>query len=152
MKIELYKFITPPEHPDIKHLTYISQMINIPTEFVIHQAQIVTPDQARVYNTHLYWYEDEIFDYDGIRKAANGFKGTSHYDEVMLAEVWMDNGDDGHTAYSLQGWMYVPYSRLKKELEGHCWFREGGLPTCMSWGTDYEKRHEALCEQIERYD
>ena len=152
MTIEIYKFIKPPEHPDPSHMISVAQRVYMATEFVISKPEHLIPAEARVYNTHLYWFEDKAVDYDFLSKHARPFLGTSNHDSLMLVEVWTDYGDDGHTAYSLQGWMYVPYSRFNAEMTGHDWHRSGGLPTCMQWGNDYQERYKNLCEMIYKYE
>jgi hypothetical protein len=151
MNIELYKFIKPPEHPDPQHLIQVSMYVNIPTEVVVRNTQIVTPYQARAYQTHLFFINDKIVDYEQLRLSKE-FKGSAHYDEIALVEVWIDYGDDGHTGYNLNGWMYVPFSRLEEELNGHAWFRNGGLPICMSWGDNYPEQYEHLKDMIYKYE
>jgi len=152
MTIEIYKFIKPPEHPDPSHMTSVAKRVYMATEFVITKPEYLIPAEARVYNTHLYYFEDKVVDYDFLSKQARPFLGTSSHDSLMLVEAWGDHGDDGHTDYYLVGWRYVPWSRLNEELTGHEWHRSGGLPTCMHSGWDYPERYKNLCEMIYKYE
>ena len=142
-EIKLYEFIKPPMHPQVSHLTKIQSRLNIPSEFVVTKPEYVIPQQARIYYTNLYILDGDIVGYDTLAQE-KPFQGTSHYDEVLLVEVWMDDGDDGHVNYVLRGWMYVPASRLQEELD-HPIFKSGtDMPLCMFWGENYLEQYEHL--------
>jgi len=130
--IKLYEFI-PRE--DISFKYPIAEEIPVPTEFVVKSVQICTPSFARVFRTGFYLLRNEIVDYKTLYEKENErFKGTSHYDEVFLVEVWVDCGDDGHVCFRHVGYRFVPESLLKNErkysLMEHY---TGALPNCMHW-------------------
>ena len=152
--IELYTLLDSADLVEPSHFKNFVHTVNMPTEVVVYKPEFSIPMQARVYKTHLYWHENKVKDYNELMKTARPFKGTSYHDEIMLVEVWLENGDDGHTSYRLDGWRYVPQSRLDEELNGSKWYREmchggEGLPTCMRWGSGYEERYQQNCNIIE---
>jgi len=112
--------------------------MDIPTETVVCAPTFVAPKQARVYRTGLYMLDGRPATYPEI-SSQPGFSGTGSCDEVLLVEVWMDYGDDGHVCYSLFGHRFVPASRLRHEMDNPEEFMTGyhrhgsGLPLCMSW-------------------
>ena len=142
MQIELYKFMSTLEDVPAEHVRHIARRLYVPTEFVIHKPQHLVPDVARIYSTNLWNVNDTIMGYDTLAQEPS-FRGTSYYDEILLAEVWLDHGDDGHIQYSLRGWMYITTSRLEEELAEDR-MKWQGLPTCMCWGKDYDKHYKEM--------
>jgi hypothetical protein len=49
----------------------------------------------------------EVVDYQGLLDLGDDFKGTSHHPDVLLAEVWENWGDDGHTQMSMTAYRFV---------------------------------------------
>ena len=142
LNIELYKMIKPTSVLNGTHMVSIYQRINLPTEIVIDKPQYVIPQQARIYSTYLYWVDDRIMDYKTLlnSKKAEGFKGISHYDSIVLVEIWSNYGDDGHTEYNFYGWRYVPVSRLEEELEDPL-FKDNNIPLCINYDHDDYNEH-----------
>ena len=134
--IKLYEMVYDPVP---KHIKHISRNLNMPTEFVVTAPQHVVPQQARIFSTSLWYHDDTIMGYDTLRQE-EGFRGTSYYDEIFCVEVWIENGDDGHVAHSMKGWMYVTQSRLEQELKTLNEWET--LPLCMRWGPDYAKYYD----------
>jgi len=100
-----------------RHVRYHS----LPTEFLIGwSAEPVTmnPRQARAFETGLHVYKGKIVTYEWLfhlyRDVLGAvFPGTLHAgDDLMLAEVWENCGDEGHTDYRLQGYRFVGQKEL----------------------------------------
>jgi len=108
----------------------LCQTIGVPTEFVVNKAQMCEPTQARIFNTRKWVVNGKIVDYDYLRKL-DGFKGTCHHDSVLLVEVWVNNGEDGHTSFNHLGYRYIQQSLFQMEMEDIR--TDDGLPTCMTW-------------------
>lgn len=91
----------------------------LPTECVVTEPKIVMPQIARAFRTDLYLYENEIVDYNTLRNKVgiDKFKGSGYYESVILLEVWEDSGDDGHTGFTLKGFVFVKESNLKESLK-----------------------------------
>ena len=132
---KLYDFIPKQEFIPID--CYLIEEIPVPTEMVITEPKLAVPQYARVYRTGQYILNDEIVEYHTLAKIPN-FKGTNNYDEILLVEVWLDNGDDGHTIFSHEGFRFITKSQFEKEktTERHY---VGQLPQCMYW---YYKNQE----------
>lgn len=81
----------------------------LPTEVVVVKTETVTPRVARVYDTDVYYLEDEdrLVGYDELwSKFGSNFQGTHGTPGVCgvsLCEVWEETGDDGHVDYRFQG-------------------------------------------------
>lgn len=99
----------------------------LPTERVICSPQFVVPRVARVYSTGLYVFRNNVLTYERLvelyeKVLGEKFPGTYRFDEVEMAEVWSEHGDDGHVHYELTGYRFVPYSTLALKCDS---FRAG---------------------------
>lgn len=92
------------------------QQLPLPTEVVIREVGIQTPEFARAYYSDLYALKSScekgssLFTYDQVRNhyekvLGEKFPGTSSLARVVLLEWWDDRGDDGHTDYYMYGWV-----------------------------------------------
>ncbi len=146
MKYSLYTYI-PISQGIPLDVPAIPDVVWVPHEVVVYHPAQITPLQARIYRTNTWLVNGKIIDYKELAKT-EGFRGTSHHEEILLVEVWMDNGDDGHVCFSLRGHRAVPEARLKYERE-HPRFLIGTLPLCMHWGEGYETEFEVV-ERMKR--
>jgi len=94
---------------------------SLPTEVVLHKAEFLIPQQGRSYPTPFFVFHGRILNYDQLAAlpgwGAQNFYLT--YDHLEMAEVWSDEGEDGHIRYCLQGWRFIPYRTL--ELRDERW-------------------------------
>lgn len=97
--------------------------MQLPVEGVLHHSikEPLVADVARGFATRYYLVEShdgsgvpkvKVLEYDDLRKIP-GFKGTSEYTEIILAEYWANNGSDGHTEFQMQGWVLVKETELE---------------------------------------
>jgi len=123
------KLFTRIDNPDPTWLVR-SRVIEhyLPTEVVVTEPKIVTPQVGRSYEIDLYvrwgddlsisedkwlsstplsWEDAVLIPYDTLRTLPT-FEGTSKEIQVRLYEIWGEFGSDGHTDYSLQCWMLCP--------------------------------------------
>ena len=81
----------------------------IPTEMVISSPQMVMPQVGRVYETGLVEYKGNAYHCNEYRLRTSlewwGVKETPVIHELSVVEDWRDGGDDGHTDYSLCGYV-----------------------------------------------
>jgi len=103
---------------------------NLPTEFVVREAMICTPQQGRIYRTDLFAAQlpgkmfvttrDRL--YDAAQKSGRNamisetnrrWSITDLGEEVFMVEHYEDHGDDGHTDMQLTGYIFVPASGLE---------------------------------------
>lgn len=74
--------------------------------------------------------------YDTLRQSKD-FRGSYEYPQVFLAEVWSDNGSDGHTVYRLIGYRFVTEPSFAEKLDwggrtGLASVLKSDLPRCMT--------------------
>lgn len=86
--------------------------LSVPSEVYIDSPQICIPLQARAWSTEFYMYGDDILTSQELAKTPN-FRGVSNYPNVVLLEVWEDEGCDGHLDYRLRGYMFMDGIELK---------------------------------------
>ena len=138
--------------PCIKLLKGRHFTVNMPTEMVITEPKLVVPQVARVHYTRHYWENDEVVTAQDLHKHSKHFMGTAYHDEILMAEVWDDRGDDGHIEHIFCGWRFIPQSFFDEEMEwlkAGCSFSWNTLPLCMkptwyehSYLEDREKERE----------
>jgi len=87
--------------------TRFSTYAYVPREVVVTSPEVVTPiHTARVYRPGLWLLEDgRTVNYSVLCKLPD-FRGTSNYPQLHIYEWWRDYGDDGHTEYSLMGYLW----------------------------------------------
>jgi len=86
----------------------------LPTAWVITTPQICVPNRNRVYCTYLYVAHDgSIVDYQKLREMTPNFKGSSYAPSIYLWEIWEDEGSDGHTEFTLDGYMFLTDQKLE---------------------------------------
>lgn len=81
----------------------------IETEVVIKEPRFCVPRMARRYHLDMYIVPGHLdtFDYKELATLIGpDFKGTAHYQHIVLEEVWEDRGDDGHVEPYLYGYMF----------------------------------------------
>lgn len=119
----------------------------VPTEYVITGfGEVLLPIIARAYFTRMHLFEKKILSYEGlIEECANRqqeFKGSSHFEELLLVEVWEDWGVDGHIEMRHTGYRFVPEKTFHKQCEAadlETAIRPkslGSLPNCMCHSDD----------------
>ena len=102
------------------------RQICLPTEVVITEAGFFTPQMARVYTTNLWLYENELLTYKELMHAAGDcFRGTLHYVGVVLTEIWVNCGEDGHVRYQLQGFQLQPEGKIDFLRQGEKEYEDG---------------------------
>lgn len=104
------KLSTILKEPGMSLVNSYNQTFDIPTQIVITKPGVYVPEQGRCWPTHQWEYKGQILNYEELIKATaadGGFQGTANYPQIYLYEVWIDQGDDGHTAYRCVGYMYV---------------------------------------------
>ena len=109
-------------------LSYICELIPLPTEYVVTDFnQQKTPRIARTYRTNHYSYDNSFLDCQEliarVQKLDGKFEGTSKYNELIMIEVWSDNGSDGHIRHPRQIHVYVYRSSLQypdREYDNYC--------------------------------
>jgi len=134
MEIKLLEYIPRDEFQFCKDI-YDSWQVPVPTEVVVTEPKYCVPQYARVYRVHRWLVDGEILDYDRLRKLDN-FHGTANYNQILLVEVWIDRGDDGHTAYYHRGYRFITAEDFQREWDNMRYSLT--LPTCMYW---YWKDH-----------
>lgn len=108
----------------------------VATEVVVTKPEMVVPQVARAYNTDLFNYKGHAVTCDWLsgHAARMGveWRGCANdmAQDVVMVEVWEDHGDDGHVAYNITGFRFVPVSALEL-LSTHWCFT--GFPECMLW-------------------
>lgn len=90
----------------IKFLGWRSHQLSVPSEVYIDSPQVCIPIQARAWNTDLYTYEGKILNSNQLAKLP-GFRGVSNYPNIILLEVWEDQGCDGHLSYRHTGYIFM---------------------------------------------
>lgn len=118
MDITLNQFIPLPDYAEALGLLHpyhqrAFREVPIPTEVVVFFPQVVTTRMARIYRTNFYIYEGKVLD-DNTLTQIPGFRGTRELSEVLLVEVWENQGDDGHCDYHHLGWKFISEEELKK--------------------------------------
>lgn len=118
----------------------------LPTEVVIgawahYRPASEFPREARAFTTDLYVFKDHIVTYEWLlhmhKVIGEEFKGTySCSDHLCLAEVWDDQGDEGHTDYHLRGYRFVPYKALEAHAYGD---QRNKFPDCMLYQMEDER-------------
>lgn len=116
-----------------RHDTYLM------TELRVNKPGPVYPDRARIFETHLYLFDGEVVDYNGLRdrcqkrRPREKFEGTSAHENVVLVEVYADHGDDGHIRNELIGYRFVGEKALEDRQA--VW---GTMSVIMNMPGDYE--------------
>ena len=105
--LPLHKILPNPPLDFIKN---VAGTFYLPTEVVVTEPGIVTPQVGRYYETDHYLRGTDILTYLQLCKLP-GFNGTRLETEIFLYEVWADYGSDGHTNYELRGWALVTEKR-----------------------------------------
>lgn len=91
--------------------------VYLPTEIVINRPMVVTPKVARIYEAQkvasphpeAFWWDGRWLPYSELA-GRPGFKGTADFAQGYIAEVWENDGDDGHTHYRMYGHRLVALS------------------------------------------
>jgi hypothetical protein len=104
----------------VKYLFRKFESVVVPTEVVVYElGQKIEPKMARLYWTDLYLLDGVPATYKQIvehcKLHEKKFKGSGHYDQLLLVEVWSDYGSDGHVEYELRGYRFVPQSIVSKQ-------------------------------------
>ena len=134
-KIRLGQEYTPDNFTFVQCLAGRVTQYPLPTEIVLHEAGFHVPDMARVYRTELLVHTNskgrtsvltdkqatDIFGYDTRDKCV----------EVILAEVWYNDGDDGHTHFFLHGWVFLTQEMLDTELQKPYGDRRASYPSAV---------------------
>jgi len=107
----------------------------VPTEFIITKPDVYSPQQARYWEVPRWHVDGKLLSYNDLR-VLDGFIGTGHYDQILLVEVWVDSGEDGHVDYSHHGYRYVPKSQFDYEMKYKS--KYDSLPECMHRDRDYK--------------
>jgi hypothetical protein len=81
---------------------------NIPTEFVVYEPKVCSPETCKIYDTEYVWRYDQIKKWGEIARNQN-----ENWGAVKLCEMWYDQGDDGHVDYRLCGWAFVTDDTIK---------------------------------------
>jgi hypothetical protein len=92
--------------PWVRYLTFQFKTEYLPTQFTVEEPKLVIPQVKRIYLTDLYLKDNTILSYASLCKEPD-FKGTLHYKQVYLEEVWEDFGCDGYVSYRLVGWKFT---------------------------------------------
>jgi len=135
--VELGKFVwkrnfynPDEEFDDFEFMEEILCELTVPTEIIVYEAEICTPDIARVYRTGLYLLDPDddtsLCDYDTLHKTRreqlggfsekDGWKGISAETAVYLFEIWLDEGDDGHIWYKHRGYAFLKSTPLIEKI------------------------------------
>ena len=93
----------------------VYKIFYLPTEVVIREPQIAVPVEGRVYKVGLFLKNGSIMTYEEISKL-DGFNGTYWEQELMLVEIYLNGGEDGHTRYVLEGYALMTFPQLNKYL------------------------------------
>jgi hypothetical protein len=114
--IPIAKFLSNPEY--VKYIIKNTRFNQFPieTEFTIKTPQFCVPLMARLYYLDMWLIpgHKDTFNYQELSDfERDNFKGTGHYEGVVLKEVWEDGGDDGHIEPYLFGYIFIKASNIK---------------------------------------
>ena len=104
------------EWTEIQPWLRLGQFNEVPvlTEHVTWQTS-VHPKIARVFWLDLYLLDDNIrhvMTYDELRSVlGKDFEGTYKHEQLMAAEIWEDDGDDGHVDYQWTGKFRIIFAK-----------------------------------------
>lgn len=102
------------------HCRYLNREFDIeyiPTETVLTEPKLAVPVQRRIYRVGWFLRNGRAIPYSDL-VARDDFNGTSKEEEVRLAEVWSEVGDDGHTKWELACYTWTT-ERIHKRLSLH---------------------------------
>ena len=88
-----------------RHLEY-----PVPREHVVCEPTICVPHYARTWETDFKFAHGKVVHDVELRRVSVAVHGDVHEaksDNVVCVEVWRDHGDDGHTDFRHNGWMFV---------------------------------------------
>jgi len=110
-------------------LTGQFHQLPIPTEMVVLEARLVTPDMGRVWiHTGLHFWDGRVMEYSEVRdisiERTGTFGGSSVAASVYCTEVYHDTGDDGHIDYRLSGFRFLTDEDAGPKLEYVTWKRD----------------------------
>lgn len=102
----------------------------VPVEHVAFEPGPSPVLQARAYETE-FWANDSrnVIHWRERNTWPSGHPGWQEFQQLFLAEVWGNEGSDGHTVYRLQGWRFVQEFRLKMHHDLSC--QRSQLPLAM---------------------
>ncbi|MEO0282236.1 MAG: hypothetical protein ABIN05_07830 [candidate division WOR-3 bacterium] len=85
-----------------KFFRTIKRIEYIPKEVTVNVPQIVVPTVARVYHTELYIYDKTAVTYrELVKKEKRNFKGTAHYQEILIREVFREDKPNEIEGYEI---------------------------------------------------
>lgn len=100
-------------------ITGLYAEVELPTELVIIRTSVVRPRVARVYRTDLFTSGanfDDVRPFDDWRKIRRDFTYESGI-QLLLAEIWEDQGDDGHVDFVFRGkYRWLSEQSLRSDL------------------------------------
>ena len=98
--------------PFTRILGWRTIQLSVPSEVYIDSPSLCIPLQARAWSTDFYIYEGKLLDSGELAKTPD-FRGVSNYPNVVLLEVWEDQGCDGHLDYRMTGYIFMEGIDLK---------------------------------------
>lgn len=100
---------------------YVFRSFPVPYETIMTGETQRHTFYGRIYTTSLFQVNNEVVTYDEMRSLrGNEFKGTVFEDQLVLVEVFEDEGEDGHIDYVLKGLVLMSQDNedVKRLLNG----------------------------------
>ena len=101
--------------------TYIFRSFPVPYETIMTGETQRHTFYGRIYTTSFFQVNNEVVTYDEMRSLrGDEFKGTAFEDQLVLVEIFDDEGQDGHIAYVLKGLVLISQDNedVKRLLNG----------------------------------
>lgn len=101
--------------------TYVFRSFPVPYETIMIGGTQQHTFYGRIYTTSLFQVNNEVVTYDEMRSLRGSeFKGTVFEDQLVLVEVFEDEGKDGHIDYVLKGLVLMSQDNedVKRLLNG----------------------------------
>lgn len=106
---------------DMFSLRYVFRSFPIPYETIMTGETQQHTFYGRIYTTSLFQVNNKVVTYDEMRSLrGNNFKGTAFEDQLVLVEIFDDEGQDGHIDYVLKGLVLMSQDNedVKRLLDG----------------------------------
>ena len=106
---------------DIISSRYVFRSFPVPYETIMTGGTQQHTFYGRIYTTSLFQVNNEVVTYDEMRSLRGSeFKGTVFEDQLVLVEIFEDEGQDGHINYVLKGLVLMSQDNedVKRLLNG----------------------------------